>query len=186
MNAIGPLNPMCRRGRLGPRRHESHKGFTMIELIMVIVILGVLAVFAVPRIFDSSVFNAQGFHDATMAYLRFAQKTAIAQRRTVCVTFSTNSITLAEALNAPDNTSAVTDCSAAVTSTQFLGPDGKAPPTLTSSNAAYSTPTPTSFNFNGLGQPITAAGASMATQTLQVVGAARAITIEGATGFVHD
>ncbi len=169
-------------------RAGHQQGFSLIELVMVIVILGVLAVFAAPRIFDSTVFNVQGFHDSTLAYLRFAQKTAIAQRRTVCVTFGANSITLAAAQNAPTNVAAATDCSTAVTPASFVGPNREAPPTLTTtSSAAYgTTPSPVNFNFNGLGQPITAAGALMATQTIQVVGAARTITVEGTTGFVHD
>lgn len=66
------------------------RGFTLIELIMVMVMLGVLAVFAAPRIFNSDDFYARGFHDETLALLRYAQKTAIAQRRTVCVTFTSS------------------------------------------------------------------------------------------------
>ena len=70
------------------RRRPQQRGFTLMELVMVIVILGVLAVFAAPRMFNASDFNAQGFHDETLSLLRFAQKTAIGQRRTVCVVFS--------------------------------------------------------------------------------------------------
>jgi len=40
---------------------------------MVIVMMGVLAVFAAPRLFDSTDFYARGFHDETMALLRYAQ-----------------------------------------------------------------------------------------------------------------
>jgi prepilin-type N-terminal cleavage/methylation domain-containing protein len=60
----------------------DQQGFTLIELIMVIVILGVLAVFAAPRIFNNADFYARGFHDETLALLRYAQKSAVAQRRT--------------------------------------------------------------------------------------------------------
>jgi len=69
-------------------------GFTLIELIMVIVMLGVLAVFAAPRLINSDDFNARGFHDETLSLLRYAQKTAIAQRRTVCVALNATGVAL--------------------------------------------------------------------------------------------
>jgi len=167
----------------------DQRGFTMIELIMVIVILGVLAVYAAPRMFNNNDIYARGFHDETLAYLRYAQKTAIAQRRTVCVSFGANSLSLAAALNAPTAAAANTDCSTAAPS--FFGPKGESPPTLNAkagSGVAYSaTPTaPANFNFNGLGQPTDGAGVAVATQTIQVVGAGRSITIESATGYVHE
>ena len=167
-----------------PARHPpgayAVRGFTLIELIMVVVILGVLAVYAAPRMFDNKDFYARGFHDETLAYLRYAQKTAIAQRRTVCVTFpSTSQLTLAIS---PD--AATADCTPPGSLT---GPNGTTTLTAKSdSGVAYSAP-PTSFNFNGLGQPIAATGgAVMGTQAIQVVGAGRTITVQTATGYVHD
>lgn len=162
----------------------DQRGFTMIELIMVIVILGVLAVFAAPRLFNSDDLYARGFHDETLAYLRYAQKTAIAQRRTVCVNFvSSSSLTLSIALN-----SATVDCT---TAGALTGPKGDvASTTLTAkagSGVAYKTmPALVNFNYNGLGQPITSTGAAMATQTIQVLGVDKSITIESATGYVHE
>ena len=64
------------------------RGFTLVELIAVMVVVGILAVAALPRFFDRSVFEARGFLDETRALLRYAQKTAVAQRRTVCVAFA--------------------------------------------------------------------------------------------------
>lgn len=154
-------------------------GFTLVELIMVIIIVGVLAVFAAPRMFDKSEVFARGFHDETLGYLRYAQKTAIAQRRTVCVTFGgSNSLTLTIAANA-----ATVDCSTAGT---LSGPTGAAPVVLTARPGVSYTAPPTSFNFNGLGQPITGTGAAQATQTLAVAGVGRTITVEAATGYVHE
>lgn len=159
-----------------PRRRVHQRGFTLIELIMVIVLLGVLAVFAAPRIFSSDDFNARGFHDETLAFLRYAQKTAIAQRRTVCVAFTTNSGTLNMA-----STAATTTCN-----TALRGPKGNSPGTITASTGVTYSSTPTDFNFDGLGQPITASGVAMATQTIQVSKAAKSITVETATGYVHE
>lgn len=155
------------------------RGFTLVELVMVIIILGVLAVFAAPRMFDKNDAYARGFHDETLGYLRYAQKTAIAQRRTVCVAFGgSNSITLTIAANP-----ATFDCS---TAGSLSGPKGAAPVVLTAQPGVAYTAPPTSFNFNGLGQPITSLGAAQATQTLQVASVDRAITIEAVTGYVHE
>ena len=166
----------------------TQRGFTLIELIMVIVILGVLAVFAAPRLFNNQDFYGKGFHDETLAYLRYAQKTAIAQRRTVCVTFGANSLTLAAALNPP--TAAATNADCATPAPSFRGPKGETPPSLTAKGSVtYTAPTPSALNvnFDGLGQPTSSTGVVLlAARTLQVSGAPKPIVVEAATGYVHE
>lgn len=154
------------------------RGFTLIELIMVMVMLGVLAAVATPKLIGISVFNTRGFHDQSLAYLRFAQKTAIAQRRTVCVAFTSSSLTLTIASSA--NTS---NCTVAGT---LIGPQGESPVVLSAKTGVSYSATPTAFNFDSLGEPITAAGSAQATQTIQVSGASNSITIETTTGYVHE
>ena len=164
---------------------QASLGFTLVELVMVIVILGVLAVFVAPRLVDKQDLYAKGFHDETLAYLRYAQKTAIAQRRTVCVNFATNSLTLKAALNAPTGAAVSSDCATAAAS--FVGPKGESPPFLSAKGSVVYSPNPTALNFNGLGQPTTSAGVVLTTRsTLQVQGAPNTITVEAATGYVHD
>ena len=55
----------------------------MVELVITILIVGVLAVAVVPRFFSANVFETRGYYDYVMSTLRYAQKTAIAQRRLV-------------------------------------------------------------------------------------------------------
>lgn len=161
----------------GPKRRSlGQLGFTLIELVMVIVMLGVLAIYAAPRMFNSGDFYARGFHDETLAFLRYAQKTAIAQRRTVCVAFTTNSATLNMA-----SAAATTTCN-----TALQGPKGDSPATITARTGVTYSSTPTDFNFDGLGQPITSLGVAMAKQTIQVSNAAKSITVQAATGYVHE
>lgn len=169
-----PKDPKYRRSQLC----LGQLGFTLIELIMVLVLLGVLSVFAAPKFFNRSDFDSRGFHDVTLSYLRYAQKTAVAQRRTVCASFTTTSVALQIAKNA-----AAFDC-AGVNGVALNGPDGKASATVTTMN--YGATAPTAFGFDGLGQPVNSSGALLATQTLSVVGSGRTITVESGTGYVHE
>lgn len=144
------------------------RGFTLIELIMVIVLVGVLAVFAAPRLLDSADFNARGFHDETLALLRYAQKTAIAQRHVVCITFTLTSATLRV-----DNDGSA-GCEA-----NLVGPKGDSPGTITARSGVSYSGLPTAISFDALGQP-------SAVQTIQVQGVGRSITVEAGTGYVHE
>ena len=168
------------------RQRVSVYGFTLIELIMVIVLLGVLAVFAAPRFFNGTDFNARGFHDETLAFLRYAQKTAVAQRRTVCVTFLAQIPAGAVLSIASVGASSTCDLS-------LIGPNKNCPNALggssgcinAKSGVSYST-VPVNISFNGLGRPVGAAS----TLTIQVAtnGApiAQVISVEPETGYVHD
>lgn len=153
-------------------------GFTLIELIMVIVMLGVLAVFAGPRLLSTSSFSAMGFHDETLAYLRYAQKTAVAQRRTVCVGFvGLNQVVLTIA-----STASTPSCAGVA----LVGPKGESPATLTAKSGAVFSAAPVNFNFDGLGQPINSAGVPVGPLLFQVEDVGKSITVEAATGYVHD
>lgn len=133
---------------------------------MVIVMLGVLAVFAAPRMFNTGDFEARGFHDETLSLLRYAQKTAIAQRRTVCVALNGTGVTLTMDTGAtPDGV-----CDAA------LAPPN--PPRGGTGLAATPTPAPLMF---------TALGSTNQTDTLNItLSNASPITVEAQTGYVHD
>jgi MSHA pilin protein MshC len=161
---------------------RRNRGFTLIELIMVIVLVAVLAVFVAPRL-NVSDFYARGFHDETLALLRYAQKTAIAQRRTVCVAFSSS---------APASATLTVASAAASTAcdTSLSGPNKNCPggPTGVTacinakSGVSYSAPIPP-MTFDALGQPTSA-------RTIQVANAGVAIpqiiTVVAGTGYVHD
>ena len=170
------LKPLCKPPR-SRRGAALCRGFTLIELIMVVVLLGVLAVVAAPRMFNSGDFKARGFHDASLSLLRYAQKSAIAQRRTVCVTFTSDNASLRIASAATVN----------VCDKNLTGPRGDTPGTVTNKPSATYSGTPAEVRFDGLGQPLDNAGALIAAaRTITVPQSGKVITIEPTTGYVHD
>jgi len=175
----------------------SQHGFTLVELIMVIVMMGVLAVFAAPRLFDSTDFYARGFHDETMALLRYAQKAAVAQRRLVCVSLTLPEPAMAKLSIASEPAPGACDIS-------LTGPSANCPggPSITAfpndkqgciqsrSGVWYDASSAVSVTFNGLGQSIDASTAAATTRTVKVSAAAgvwgNPIVVDGETGYVHE
>lgn len=155
----------------GHSRRWVQLGFTLIELIMVIVILGVLAVVAAPRIFDNSTFAARGLHDETMALLRFGQKTAIAQRRTVCVTVNGTGITMTMFKDNP----APATCTAA---TAVQAPP-LTPPFVPKGGTGLAGPA-APFQFTPLGSTDQASAITI------TVANSTPITVAPDTGYVYD
>lgn len=153
---------------------------------MVVVLLGVLAIFAAPRVFNGGDFNARGFHDETLALVRYAQKAAVAQRRTVCIAF---------VATAPANAT-LSMASVAASSTcnmSLTGPNKNCPDALGGSSGcisarsgvSYST-VPSSFNFDGLGKPVGIASTLTIQVAEQGVAIAQTVFVESETGYVHE
>lgn len=137
------------------------EGFTLAELVIVIVIAAILAAIAIPQ-FNLREIDATWFHEQVRSGVRYAQRTAVAQRRPVFV--------LVEA--GPRLALCYADpCGARVTvlatGNDFVlnAPSGV---TLSISTSPLS--------FNGLGQPSSGA-------TLTV--GARTITVNAQTGYVQ-
>ena len=142
-------------------------GFTLVELVVILIVIGVLAVAALPRFADQTVFEARGFHDETLSLLRYAQKAAIAQRRTVCVALNPTGVTMTMVSAAGS-----TDCTATTPLALPAPPRGGA-------GLSPKTGSPASFRFLGSG----------ATDQSNNVGIAISgsddITVVAATGYVY-
>ena len=151
-----------------PRRGAA-RGFTLTELVMTIVIIGILSVIVAPRFMSSQPFETRGFYDEAQAVVRYAQKVAIAQRRTIFVCVAANEIA------AISNN----DCTAP---TYLAHPVGGGQLRAASRGGVTLGPV-TSFSFDGLGRP---SAATTVTFTSTVAGdPARQIIVEAETGYVR-
>lgn len=151
---------------------RRHSGYTIIELVTIIVILGILAVVALPRM-NNNAYRSNEFRDRAVSALRYAQKTAVSHRRTVCVTFAANSVTLTM------DTDIVPGCDQPV-----LLPGANANAAVSGdANTAFFNPLPTDFNFNANG---TSTSAAARTQFFINVNnePPLTITLERDTGYV--
>jgi len=192
-----PVDVVAGEACRGRAMWRIQHGFTLVELIMVIVLLGVLAVFAAPKMFNSTDFYARGFHDETVSILRYAQKAAVAQRRRVCV-----SLTLPEPATAKLSIAsepAPGGCDMSLTGPSVNCPGG---PTIAAypsdrqgciqsrSGVWYDSSSATSVTFNGLGQSIDPSTAAVSSPTIKISTAegvsGNTIVVEGETGYVHD
>lgn len=135
---------------------QGQRGFTLVELITVMVIVGIMAVAVLPRFFTVSEFEDRGSVDQVKSILRFAQKTAIAQRRNISVTIST---------------AGESNCTTTLTGASLTC-------------QVKSTVAATTVYFNALGQPVDAGGVALIADNMLNVGGTD-ITIEKETGYVH-
>jgi MSHA pilin protein MshC len=151
----------------GASRHAI-RGFTLTELVVVIVVTAILAVAIGARFLSRSTFEARGSFDQAQALVRYAQKAAIAQRRSVFVAL--NSGVLAACFDA--------GCAVAVQDPGSGGALATTPPV----GGAFAL-APSVFSFDGLGRPVPDGQYSV---SVSMSGeGSRSFTIERGTGYVH-
>ncbi len=143
-------------------------GFTLVELVAILSVVGILAAVAAPRFFSANTYAGRGFRDEAAAFLRYAQKRAIAARTDVAVNVESSGLTLCAAAGSP--------CSVA---NQLIGPDGQAPYRSLTPNGVTLSGSRASVLFDARGRPDAAL-------TLTITGdSARTLTVEAETGYVH-
>lgn len=140
-------------------------GFSLIELLVVMLIAGILAALAIPRLTDSEI-NAAGYADQVTASIRYAQRQAVAQHRSVYVCVTANSVKIG--YDAP--------CTGAAPPPQ-PGAIVQIPQELVAPASVNLAASATPFSFNALGQPNPIGGV-----TVTVAG--RTVSVTGETGYV--
>ncbi len=148
-------------------------GFTIVELIAVLVITGIIASIAAPRFIGVDAFDVRGSYGTLASALRYAQKTAVAQRKIVYANINTVSRTVCLGYTS--------SCSSAV-----IDPATQAAYSKTLSNNVTITASTTPIGFDGLGRPLPNATATFTIQNAVVPGESpRTITVEAETGYVR-
>jgi MSHA pilin protein MshC len=152
---------------------QREHGFTIVELVAVMVITGIIAAIAAPRFIGVDAFDARGSYGTLVSALRYAQKTAIAQRRNIFV--NVNTTTRVVCLGYTNN------CSSAV-----IDPSTQAAYSKTLSNNVTIGASTSPIGFDGLGRPIPNTTATFTIQNTVVPGESmRTITVEAETGYVR-
>lgn len=148
-------------------------GFTLVELVAVIVITGIVASIAAPRFIGADAFDARGSYGTLTAALRYAQKTAIAQRRNVYAAINTSTRTVCLGYTS--------NCSSSV-----IDPVTQTAYSKTLSNNVTISASTTPIGFDGLGRPVPNAAATFTIQNSVVPSeSTRTITVEAETGYVR-
>jgi MSHA pilin protein MshC len=139
-------------------------GFTLAELVIVIVIAAILAAIAIPQ-FNLREIDAAWFHDQVRSGVRYAQRTAVAQRRCVFVSVTATKLSLLYG-----------DAGCAITAIPVTDLATNQAFELTAPAGVTLGAAPNPFSFNGLGQPSSAASVSVDGKT---------VTVNAETGYVQ-
>lgn len=157
------------RVRAHPFSERRASGFSLAELVGVLVIAAVLFAVAAPK-FSSVGFSESGFANETAAALRYAQRSALAMQRTVCVEFLSATSLQLRYRNAYGTGACDTD---------LPPPGGGTPPYTVSATGSASFSGYSNFSFDRIGKP------SFASTLTITLNDGRTVVVEKESGFVH-
>lgn len=137
------------------------------------ILIGIVAAAVLPKMQGGHGFEERSFRDQTVAALRFAQKAAIADRRTACATFDTAG-TPHRVTFRISSAHGAADCTAGAA---LILHDGSSEVAATGGAAFSAAPAAVIFDANG--------GAAAATISVTQLDASLDIRVEATTGYVH-
>ena len=148
-------------------------GFTLVELVVTLIVVGIMAYTALPRFEGLGAFDGAGAADQLRSILRYAQKTAVAQRRNVSVSYAGNAASICSYTGTTMPCSA--DCTGKI---PIAPPGGRFQP-------AKSAPYSSDFLcFDAVGRPYDSTGLLSPSRTIDV-SESGAVRIEQETGYVR-
>lgn len=146
------------------------KGFTVVELVVVIAVLGIMSAIAMSRFVGNDVFETRGDAGLVSATLKYAQKTAIAQRRVVYVVYYAVPPSLKVCFTL--------DCSQTV-----VNPENGNPYSFVfSQNVQVSAGT---VGFDSLGRPVPNESAALVITNAKNNNQSVTVNVERDTGYIH-
>jgi MSHA pilin protein MshC len=140
------------------------RGFTLTEMVIVLAIAGILAAVAMP-LFRQPELEAGWFHEQARSTVRYAQRTAVAQRRCVFVSVAPPQLSLFYG-----------DTSCAITALAVSDLASGQAVVIAAPAGVVLSAAPNPFRFNGLGQPSAAATITVGAKT---------IIVNAETGYVQ-
>lgn len=149
-------------------------GFTLVELVVVIALAGIMVAVATPRFLSGDIFETRGDAGLLSSTLRYAQKTAIAQRRNV---FAIR--------NAGVNPNTVSLCFDAGCAQTVINPETGAPYVFTFSRKVTVNPSNNSLGFDSLGRAIPNESASYIVSNANNNAQSFTVRIEQDTGYIR-
>jgi MSHA pilin protein MshC len=152
--------------------HHS-SGFTLVELVVVIALMAIMVAVAAPRFASGDIFETRGDAGLLSSTLRYAQKTAIAQRKQVFVVHTDAT---------PD---VVNLCFDAACNQAVISPETGAAYVFTSSKNVNVDSSNASLGFDGLGRAIPDQAASYTVTNRKNNAQSVTINVEASTGYIH-
>jgi MSHA pilin protein MshC len=150
-------------------------GFTMVELVTVIGLVGIMSFVALPKLTQVFSMKSLGYRDQVKATIEYARKIAVAQRRHICVSIASGTVTVTADYGLPVNHTNGT-CANSL-------PLPSGTNVVTAPTNVTASPT-VSIDFDAEGRPVTGAPATV-TMTDSTSGQTAALTVEAESGYVH-
>lgn len=169
-----------------PTSRPPHRlsGFTMVELITVLLVVGIMAAVAVPRL-NPSGFDATGYRDKVRATLEFARKSAVAQRRFVCVALAANGLTLTVDNVTPETVAGLGTCPRLLPLPATDAACGGPANAICAPNATVALAGPAALAFDPLGRASAVPAAAVYAYTVTDPTMSLTVSVEAETGYAR-